>query len=53
MHRAGVPGDTGAQALPTAVLLQIIDNGPGIPAELKDHIFYPLVTGRAEAPAWG
>ncbi|TAN74083.1 MAG: nitrogen regulation protein NR(II) [Gallionella sp.] len=30
-----------------AVMVQIIDNGPGIPAELRDKIFYPLVSGRA------
>lgn len=36
-----------------AMLLQVIDNGPGIPAELKDHIFYPLVTGRAEGTGLG
>jgi two-component system nitrogen regulation sensor histidine kinase GlnL len=29
-----------------ALDLHIIDNGPGIPAELKDKIFYPLVSGR-------
>ena len=29
-----------------ALELQIIDNGPGIPAELRDRIFYPLVSGR-------
>lgn len=29
-----------------AIKVQIIDNGPGIPAEIKDKIFYPLVTGR-------
>jgi len=27
-----------------AVMVQIIDNGPGIPAELQDKIFYPLVS---------
>lgn len=31
----------------------IIDNGPGIPADLKERIFYPLVSGRPEEPAWG
>ena len=31
-----------------AVMVQIIDNGPGIPAELQDKIFYPLVSGRAD-----
>ena len=29
-----------------AIKLQIIDNGPGIPADIFDRIFYPLVTGR-------
>lgn len=29
-----------------AIKLQIIDNGPGIPAEIRDRIFYPLVSGR-------
>jgi two-component system nitrogen regulation sensor histidine kinase GlnL len=26
--------------------LQIIDNGPGIAEDIRDRIFYPLVTGR-------
>ena len=34
-------------------MLQIEDNGPGIPAELKEHVFYPLVTGRAEGTGLG
>ena len=29
-----------------ALKLQIIDNGPGIPDEIRDRIFYPLVSGR-------
>ncbi len=29
-----------------ALDLHIVDNGPGIPADLKDRIFYPLVSGR-------
>lgn len=29
-----------------AIKLQIIDNGPGIPTEIRDRIFYPLVSGR-------
>lgn len=29
-----------------ALELQIIDNGPGIPDDIKDRIFYPLVSGR-------
>jgi two-component system nitrogen regulation sensor histidine kinase GlnL len=29
-----------------AVALSVEDNGPGIPPELRDKIFYPLVSGR-------
>ena len=29
-----------------ALELQVIDNGPGIPAPIRDRIFYPLVSGR-------
>jgi len=29
-----------------AAEIRIIDNGPGIPNELKDTLFYPMVTGR-------
>jgi two-component system nitrogen regulation sensor histidine kinase GlnL len=28
------------------VMVQIIDNGPGIPEALRDKIFFPLVSGR-------
>lgn len=36
-----------------AVMVQIIDNGPGIPQELRDKIFYPLVSGRADGHGLG
>ena len=29
-----------------ALELQVIDNGPGIPAAIRDTIFFPLVSGR-------
>ena len=29
-----------------ALMIDIIDNGPGVPDELKDRIFFPLVSGR-------
>ncbi len=31
---------------PLALELQVIDDGPGIPEEIRDKIFYPLVSGR-------
>lgn len=33
--------------------LYIIDNGPGIPPELIEHIFYPMVTGRSDGTGLG
>ena len=36
-----------------AVTVQVIDNGPGIPPELQDKIFYPLVSGRADGHGLG
>jgi two-component system, NtrC family, nitrogen regulation sensor histidine kinase GlnL len=29
-----------------AVMVQIVDNGPGVPESLRDKVFYPLVSGR-------
>jgi two-component system nitrogen regulation sensor histidine kinase GlnL len=29
-----------------ALELQVVDNGPGVPEEIRDQIFYPLVSGR-------
>ena len=33
--------------------VEIIDNGPGIPTELQDTIFYPMVSGRADGTGLG
>lgn len=38
---------------PLAVMIQIIDDGPGISAPLRDKIFYPLVSGRADGHGLG
>ena len=34
-------------------LVQVIDNGPGIPPALADSLFLPMVTGRAEGMGLG
>jgi two-component system nitrogen regulation sensor histidine kinase GlnL len=36
-----------------ALSVLVEDNGPGIPAELRERIFYPLVTGRADGTGLG
>lgn len=36
-----------------ALMVQIIDDGPGILPELRDKIFYPLVSGRADGHGLG
>ncbi|NQD91343.1 nitrogen regulation protein NR(II) [Pseudomonas sp. CrR25] len=33
--------------------IEIIDNGPGIPSELQETIFYPMVSGRADGTGLG
>ena len=31
---------------PLGLMVQVIDNGPGIPEQIRDKIFFPLVSGR-------
>lgn len=33
--------------------LEVIDDGPGVPAEMIERIFYPMVTGRPEGTGLG
>lgn len=33
--------------------IDIVDNGPGIPSELQDSLFYPMVSGRADGTGLG
>ena len=33
--------------------IEVIDNGPGIDAELQKQIFYPMITGRSEGTGLG
>lgn len=36
-----------------AIMVQIVDDGPGVPTHLRDKIFYPLVSGRADGHGLG
>lgn len=38
---------------PLVCRVDIIDNGPGIPSEMIENIFYPMITGRAEGTGLG
>jgi len=35
------------------VRIDVIDNGPGIPADVIEQVFYPMVTGRADGTGLG
>ena len=37
----------------TVMMIDIIDNGPGIPEDLKDHLFYPMISGRPDGTGLG
>ncbi|RKP50475.1 nitrogen regulation protein NR(II) [Trinickia fusca] len=36
-----------------ALDLRVVDNGPGIPEDIRDRIFYPLVSGREDGSGLG
>ena len=36
-----------------AMSVQIIDNGPGVPEDIRDRIFFPLVSGREDGTGLG
>lgn len=43
----------GACVLRSALRVDVIDDGPGVPAELRDTLFEPLVSGRADGTGLG
>jgi two-component system, NtrC family, nitrogen regulation sensor histidine kinase GlnL len=43
----------GAQRHRLVASVQFEDNGPGVPEHLRDTLFYPLVTGRADGTGLG
>ncbi len=43
----------GGRTLRLAVRLEVEDDGPGVPEAIRDEIFFPMVTGRAEGCGLG
>ncbi len=43
----------GSQHHRLAARIDVVDDGPGIPDDLGNHIFYPLVTGRSDGTGLG
>lgn len=40
-------------SFPLCLKIQIIDNGPGVPNELRDTLFYPMVTSKKDGTGLG
>ncbi len=38
---------------PASLTLTVADNGPGVPSDMKDHLFEPFVTSRADGTGLG
>ncbi len=51
--RATMSFTIGETRHPVIATIEIEDDGPGIPSELQDSIFYPLVTSRPEGTGLG
>lgn len=54
-YRQGMSVSPGAgrPRQPLPIELCVLDNGPGAPAEIADHLFDPFVSGRAEGQGLG
>ena len=35
------------------IRIDVVDNGPGVPAELEERLFYPMISGRPEGTGLG
>ncbi len=51
--RAATNVSIGARRHRLVATIQFEDNGPGVPAEIRDTIFYPLVSGRSDGTGLG
>jgi two-component system nitrogen regulation sensor histidine kinase GlnL len=54
-YRHGMSVSTGAgrPRQPLPIEIQVIDNGPGAPADIADHLFEPFVSGKPEGKGLG
>ena len=43
----------GSKFFKLAIAVDIIDNGPGIPQEISENIFYPMISGRPDGTGLG
>lgn len=43
----------GRKHYPLVCRIDVLDNGPGIPARMIENIFYPMISGRAEGTGLG
>ncbi|QKX16848.1 nitrogen regulation protein NR(II) [Microbulbifer sp. YPW1] len=43
----------GRRHCPLVCRIDILDNGPGIPEDIRERIFYPMISGRAEGSGLG
>jgi len=51
--RAAINVSVGSKRHRLVASIQFEDNGPGVPPEIRDTIFYPLVSGRADGSGLG
>jgi two-component system nitrogen regulation sensor histidine kinase GlnL len=51
--RAASNVSVGAHRYRLVACIQFEDNGPGVPTDIRDTIFYPLVSGRADGTGLG
>jgi two-component system nitrogen regulation sensor histidine kinase GlnL len=52
-HGLAVSAAPGRERLPLPIELSVIDDGPGAPSDIADHIFEPFVSGKPEGRGLG
>ncbi len=54
-YRPGMAASAGPERprLPVPIEICVLDNGPGAPADIADHLFEPFVSGRPEGQGLG